>query len=370
MFKESIESFNIELDSNKNPIKKPKKKKKIIKIIFICSVIIVLTLILFLIFFFNRNETYNQTVQIEKEEKKENKIEELEELIELEKKEKEENESKKSKKFMFKQSNDPLVKFNNEIPGSLFYNNDGYCELDGIGFERISNDNKEYIKENTMIIDTTSSNQMAQINEKMDIKLDIAVYHNDVNFETEINKIIEKKTETESKSYSFIAKIKLGSITINMDDIKLTENFINKINKIANNKKASNEYKAHKLNELINVHGYYIPLTINFGGLFMIESQYIKNSETEKYITIINGTLEINDEADINPSYKEEIKNILNEFYSNSKKTIIGGDYTKDNFYDWKSSINENNATTIIIIPTRLSTKIIFDDNLNQYLLG
>ena len=187
MFKESIESFNIELDSNKNPIKKPKKKKKIIKIIFICSVIIVLTLILFLIFFFNRNENYVQTVQIEKEEIKENKIEELDELIELEKKEKEEYESKKSKKFMFKQSKDPLEeyykeKFDKEIPGSLFYNNDGYCELDGIGFERISNENKEYKEEKAMIIDTTSSNQMAQINENMNIKLDIAVYHNDINF--------------------------------------------------------------------------------------------------------------------------------------------------------------------------------------------
>ena len=173
MFKESIESFNIELDSNKNPIKKPKKKKKIIKIIFICSVIIVLTLILFLIFFFNRNENYDQTVQIEKEEIKENKIEELDELIELEKKEKEEYESKKSKKFMFKQSKDPIEefkdKFNNEIPGSLFYNNFGYFVLDGTGFERISNDNKEYKEEKAMIIDTTSSNQMAQINEKMDI---------------------------------------------------------------------------------------------------------------------------------------------------------------------------------------------------------
>ena len=35
----------------------------------------------------------------------------------------------------------------------------------------------------------------------------------------------------------------------------------------------------------------------------MIESQYIKNSENEKYITIINETLGINKEIDINTNY-------------------------------------------------------------------
>jgi hypothetical protein len=197
-----------------------------------------------------------------------------------------------------------------------------------------------------MIIDKTSSNQMAQINENMNIKLDIAVYHNDVNFETEINKIIEKKTETESKSYSFIAKIKLGSISISKYDIKLAENFTNDIKKIANYE-TTNENKSYYLDKLIKIHGYYIPTKINFGGLFMIESQYIKNSETEKYITIINETLGINQEIDINANYSKEIKNIFNEFYSNSKKIVLGGDIIKDNFDDWKLSINENTAKTI-----------------------
>ena len=79
----------------------------------------------------------------------------------------------------------------------------------------------------------------------------------------------------------------------------------------------------------------------------MIESQYIKNSENEKYLTIINETLGINKEIDININYSKEIENIFNEFYSNSKKTIIGGDYTKDNFDDWILSINKKNADII-----------------------
>ena len=58
-------------------------------------------------------------------------------------------------------------------------------------------------------------------------------------------------------------------------------------------------------------------------------------------INIMNKTL------DINANYGNEVNNILNEFYSNSKKNIIGGDLKKDNFEDWKLSINEKNAEII-----------------------
>ncbi len=143
--------------------------------------------------FFNRNKNYHQIVHFEKEKSKENKIEEFEELIQLEKKEEEEYELEKSKKLKLlkEQSEDPLAKFYESIPASLTYNNDGYFDLDWSGFESILKDNKKYKKENSMIIYTTLSNQMAQMNENMDISnlLDITVYHSDINFKTEIKKI-------------------------------------------------------------------------------------------------------------------------------------------------------------------------------------
>ena len=55
----------------------------------------------------------------------------------------------------------------------------------------------------------------------------------------------------------------------------------------------------------------------------------------------------MNKTLDINANYGNEVNNILNEFYSNSKKIIIGGDLKKDNFEDWKLSINEKNAEII-----------------------
>ena len=339
--------YEDKLDSNKN--QKNNSKKKII--IFISSIIFITILIVFYIIFFKKDKNYPQLEKIELEKIKENKIEGLEELIQLEKKEQEEYELEKSKKLeLLKQSEDPLAEFYETIPAILKYDSDRNFYLYGKCFENVPKSNKIYKKENKMIIYTTLSNQMAQMTKNMDISnlLDITVYHNDINFKTEINKIIEKKTESES--YSFIAKKLLGSISINFDDIKLKENFINKIKIIANEESYTNDDKAILIDELINnYYGYYIPLTINFGGLVMIESQYIKTSENEKYLKKINETLEleINNENDINTNYSKNIINIFNEFYSNSKKTIIGGDCTKDNFDDWILSINENNADII-----------------------
>ena len=55
----------------------------------------------------------------------------------------------------------------------------------------------------------------------------------------------------------------------------------------------------------------------------------------------------MNKNLDINANYGNEVNNILNNFYSNSEKIIIGGDLKKDNFEDWKLSINEKNAEII-----------------------
>ncbi len=82
----------------------------------------------------------------------------------------------------------------------------------------------------------------------------------------------------------------------------------------------------------------------------MIDSQDIKNNKCDEYIKKLNGGIGINlmnKNLDINANYGNEVKNNLNEFYSNSKKIIIGGDLKKDNFEDWKLSINEKNAEII-----------------------
>ena len=247
-----------------------------------------------------------------------------------------------------KRNNNQLERFYNSIPGSLKSDSNGNFNLDRSGFKTISNSNKLYKAENFMVMFTTLSNQIAKMNGNMDasILLDATIYHNEFNFKTEINEIISKSYESES--YSFVAKIKIGSISFLSNNIQLTESFKDKIKTITNENSYTNEEKAKNLDNLINLHGYYIPLKINFGGLFILDSQDIKNSEEEiKKLSGSLGTNLMNKNLDINLNYGNEVNNILNEFYSNSKKIIIGGDLKKDNFEDWKLSINEKNAEII-----------------------
>ena len=247
-----------------------------------------------------------------------------------------------------KRNNNQLERFYNSIPASLKSDSNGNFDLDRSGFNIISNSNKLYKPENFMVIFKTLSNQIAKMNGNMDasVLLDATIYHNEFNFKTEINEMISKSYESES--YSFVAKIKIGSISFLSNNIQLTESFKDKIKTISNEKSYTNEEKAKNLDNLINLHGYYIPLKINFGGLFILDSQDIKNSEEEiKKLSGSLGTNLMNKNLDINLNYGNEVNNILNEFYSNSKKIIIGGDLKKDNFEDWKLSINEKNAEII-----------------------
>ena len=306
-----------------------KNKKKLI--IFICSIIFISLLVVFFMIFFKRNN--NQSEQTEQFEQFEQFKQSKPLIIQF----------KQERKF---ESDNELEKFYNSIPASLKCDSHGNFNLDKNGFKKLSNDYKDYMRENYMIIFKTLSNQIIKMNGNMDFStlLDISIYHNDFNFKSEVHKIISNTYESES--FSFISKIIIGSISIFSKDIELTQNFNDTINIIANEQSYTNKEKAERLDELINFYGYFIPLKINFGGLFMIDSQDIKNSKSEEYIKILNGSLDMSS-TKIDVDYDNDLKNILNEIYSNSKKVVKGGDLTKDNFDDWKSSINIKNAEIV-----------------------
>ena len=96
----------------------------------------------------------------------------------------------------------------------VLFNFDRNFNLDRSGFNIISNSNKLYKPEKFMVIFKTISNQIAKMNGNMDasILLDAGIYHNEFNFKIEINEMISKSYESES--YSFVTKIKIGSISI------------------------------------------------------------------------------------------------------------------------------------------------------------
>ena len=338
MFNDQNLTFNY-LNDQPDIIKKSNKKKFKKPIILICSIIFISILIVFCIIFFKRNnyqsEQFEQTEQFEQF-KQFKQIEQSKPLII-------QFNQKQNIKLKSEQSNE-LEKFYNKIPASIKCDSNGNFNLKKDGFKKISNEKKEYDIENYMIIFKKLSNEIITMNGNVDLSTDISIYFNDFNFKSEINKIISSTYE--SQSFSFVSKIIIGSISISSNDIELMQNYNERFNIIANEQSYTNEEKAEKLDDLINRYGYFIPQTIKFGGLFMIDSVYIKNSKSEEYINKLNGKLEV-DSTKTNIDYEKDLKNILNEIYSNSGKFVKGGDLTKDNFDDWKSSINNNNAQII-----------------------
>ena len=144
--------------------------------------------------------------------------------------------NKNNKKTVTVQNNDnniDIEKFYNSFPALLKSDSNGNLNLDRSAFISISNKNKYYKSENRMAIYKAKTKQISKIKGNMDLSaaFDIVIFHNDLNFKTEINEMINKSYEYESDT--FITKILIGSISILREDIKLSQNFINKIKKTA-----------------------------------------------------------------------------------------------------------------------------------------
>ena len=176
-----------------------------------------------------------------------------------------------------------------------------------------------------MAIYKAKTKQISKIKGNMDLSaaFDIVIFHNDLNFKTEINEMINKSYEYESDT--FITKILIGSISILREDIKLSQNFINKIKKTAEENLNTDLEKAKDLDNLISSYGYYIPLKISFGGLIVRGGQDIKKYKSEEFLTKLKEIFESdnNKNININISYGKEIEKIFDEYYSVSKKDVI-----------------------------------------------
>ena len=262
-------------------------------------------------------------------------------------------------------------KFCNLLPSFLKSDSNGNFHLDRSGFKLIPNSKKQYKEEHNIRIDKMYSNQMSKMNGDIDsaILFDIVILHSDLNFKREVNEIINQLYTYDS--YSFVAKIEIGSINFVSDELYLDDSFKNKILKLANQQNYTDIEKARELDNLIQTHGYYIPLKIYFGGLFILESEDIEQYTSKEYLQKLEGKLEaefelkFNDTNKVNISghYKEDSHNIFNELYSISKKVVLGGDIKKDNFEDWRLSINNKNSE-IISYDNIIKITYLFDEEL------
>ena len=239
----------------------------------------------------------------------------------------------------------------------------GKIEMNMNGLKDIDIDNIKIIKEEGFEMTKRKDMYDYQVIDFSNFQFDISVLHNNVNFSSKA-KNIEKESV---KNHLLIGKYKLYSFNINEGDLSFNSYFIKKFETIANDD-SSDKMKAKEIDEIFQSQGYYIPLKIYIGGLFI--NRYNKKNirsirdsliKLNKNMTLVEDEFLLKDGLDFS-SGKE-----VNQIFLSENTQIIGGDKNEKNFEKWTKSVKIYNSqiiecTNIIeaknILPNDLKDKL------------
>lgn len=251
-------------------------------------------------------------------------------------------------------ANDEIERFYPIIPSFIKGDDNGNCELNKGGLSLVEGSKIQFIKKRLSDVFQKEYHEMTKVSGKLDISLsaDISIYHNDINFKNHFEYIKEK--EENSNSCFLIAKYDLGSLSINNDDISLSDQMKKKINNIAEDNFLNDIEKAEELDKIFKSYGFFIPLTINLGGQFIVDSKDIESASNSKVlndlILAINGSFNYNNDT-INGTGNSSISydkiNIMKNMFNFKKTSIVGGNIYKNNFEDWVSTLTLENCEII-----------------------
>ena len=249
----------------------------------------------------------------------------------------------------------PCLLISKEDNGKIEMNMNCLKDIDINSIKIIKEDSFEMTKRKDM-----KDNQMIDFS---NYQFDISVIHNNLNFSKK-TKNIQKGSE---KNNMIIGKYKLYSFNINEGDLSFQKYFIDKFENIANDV-CSDNTKAKEIDEIFESQGYYIPLKIYIGGLFI--NRYNKVSIRGIRDSMRNFNMKVGFE-------KYEIENCnkidistgkdINKIFINENTQIIGGDKTEKDFDKWTKSVKVFNSniiecTNIIeaknILPNELKKKL------------
>lgn len=192
-----------------------------------------------------------------------------------------------------------------------------------------------YKREESSYLQKIEQMQMSNIEGDIEssIQADIAIFHCKSNFNAQINNVIK----TKNSFIYYIIKYIYGSITLKTEDIKLNKYFLEKINKIADEKNTNDKKKAIELDKLFDSYGFYVPQKIYLGASYITQ---IDSSQSSK-ANIIDGKVSLGDDKKAEAGYTK--KSIIDFLNKQAKTNIIGGNKYAEKYEDWKSSINEDN---------------------------
>ena len=223
------------------------------------------------------------------------------------------------------------------VPCSLIVKDEGKIEICFDGLENIPYDKIKFIEEKeSNFIDTENFEKFYMYDGK--------IFSSEIAFLSEYNnlKIMrEKYVESQKEKKTIVAVYKILSINVEQRDMKFHKDYLDKFNNIAN-ENISNEEKAKLLDKLFKSVGLCIPKKIFIGGI------YIKDVTKKEYKNFFDSNINSNYGSNFSiTSLFFKNSQTFNKISKDKNTKIIGGDFTKEDFIDWKSSLNLDNATII-----------------------
>ncbi len=277
------------------------------------------------------------------------------------------NQLKKTKTQMKKTICEDILQFIEEkpvFPCLLISKDDnGKIEMNMNCLKDIDINNIKIIKEEGFELTKRKDMYDYQVIDFSNFQFDISIIHNNINFESKA-KNMEKTSE---KNQLLIGKYKLYSFNINEGDLSFNSHFLQKFETIAN-AHSSDKMKAKEIDEIFESQGYFIPLKIYIGGLF-INRYNRKNAKSLRQSLIkLNKNLSLVDgEFKLNQGFECSSGEEVNQIFLNENTQIIGGDKNEKHFEKWTKSVKICNShiiecTNIIeaknILPNELKNKL------------
>ena len=246
-------------------------------------------------------------------------------------------------KFYQDSSNDTVQRFFNVIPSFIKGDANGDCELNRGGLTLNEGAPIVFTREYSSIVENVKSYQMTKVSGKFDTSLSpyLTVLYNEFNFKLHVENLKEGVYDTNSEFLT--AKYNLGSLSIKNEDVSINPQLKRKLVNIADNFALSDAEKTEELNKLFQSYGYYIPLTINIGGQFVIDTKEIESSTSEQFLLELMAKINIAQQK-IGTNNSVNYNEIMKKMYNFRKVSIIGGDIKKSDFNEWIASLTLENC--------------------------
>ena len=239
--------------------------------------------------------------------------------------------------------NDPYFKKYSEFfPFALRADREGKIEIENSGFQEISEDKLSFIKENSYSVRKVEVEKefKSSYNSDFSVSIDTSFY-----CDAKFQRKAKESNGNSNKMYLTGGKFVICSLSVKRENIVFSESFLNKIKDIADDE-ITNAEKAKQLDTIFKDYGYYIPLKIYIGGYFYKDVNSYEDYDKINKLLEIQANLKVpyvNATGNYSSQYEKYIKNL---FY-NENLIVKGGDINKDNFDDWKLSLNFDNSEIV-----------------------